>query len=117
MTLVVGLNVKLWLDEILVLPNVMIEMSNVRRKKKSTTECDKSTPRNDVGTAQCNNGTAKFENKKQGTINVTKVELDVMLVLPIVTIEPSNLRKKINEPLNVTKELLNVMLELHNATM
>ena len=37
-----------------------------------------------------------------------------MLVLLNMTMEPSNLRKKIKEPLYVTKELSNVMLELHN---
>jgi len=38
-----------------------------------------------------------------------------MLVLLNITMEPSNLRKKINEPLYVTKELSNVILELHNV--
>ena len=34
---------------------------------------------------------------------VTKVESDMMLISFNVTIEPSNLRKKIKEPLYVTK--------------
>ena len=35
--------------------------------------------------------------------NVTKVQLDVMLVLANVTIKLSNVRKKIRVPPNVTK--------------
>ena len=31
--------------------------------------------------------------------------------------ESSNVRKKVREPLNVTKELSHVMLELHNVKM
>ena len=40
-----------------------------------------------------------------------------MLELYNVTMEPSNVRKKIREPPNVTKELSHVMLELHNMRM
>ena len=43
---------------ILVLPNVTIEPSNVR-KNKGTTECDKSTVTCDIGTALCENGIIK----------------------------------------------------------
>ena len=47
-----------------------------------------------------------------------KVQTDVMLVLPNMTMEPSNVRKKkIKELPNVTKELLHMMLELHNVRM
>ena len=38
-----------------------------------------------------------------------------MLVLLNMTIEPLNLRKKIKEPLYVTKELSNVILKMHNV--
>ena len=41
----------------------------------------------------------------------------MILVLLHVKIEPSNVRKKIKEPPNVTKVLSNVMLELHNVRM
>ena len=47
---------------------------------------------------------------------MTKIQLDVMLVLPNVTMESSNVRK-IKEPLNMTKILSNVMLVLPNVTM
>ena len=44
---------------------------------------------------------------------MTKVQLHVMLVLHNVRMVPSNMRKKIREPLNVTKVQLHVMLVLH----
>ena len=78
----------------LVLPNVTMEPSNVRKKNKGTIECDKSTVTCDVGNAQCDNGTIKCEEKIEVPINVRKVQLSVMLVLPNVTTEPSNVRKK-----------------------
>ena len=40
-----------------------------------------------------------------------------MLVLPNVTMEPSNVRRKIREPPNVTKVQSYVMLVLHNVRM
>ena len=45
---------KVQLDVMSVLPNVIIEPSNVRKKKKikkRTTKCDKRTVTSDVGTA------------------------------------------------------------------
>ena len=48
---------------ILVLQNVKMLPSNVR-KKKGITECDKNTVIYDVGTAQCENGIIKCEEKK-----------------------------------------------------
>ena len=38
-----------------------------------------------------------------------------MLELHNMMMEPSNVRNKIREPLNMTKELSYVMLELHNV--
>ena len=46
-----------------------------------------------------------------------KVQSHVMLVLHNVRIVPSNVRKKIREPLNVIKVITNMMLELHNVRM
>ena len=40
-----------------------------------------------------------------------------MLVLPNVTMEPSNVTKEIKEPPNVTKVQLHVMLILYNVRM
>ena len=48
---------------------------------------------------------------------MTKIKLDVMLVLINVTMEPSNVKKKVREPPNVRKELSHVILELHNVMM
>ena len=71
-----------------------------------TTECDKSTVRSNVGIAQCNN-------KK--ILNVTKIEIDAMLVLLNKTMKPSNMRKKVREPPNVRKKRSHVILKLHNV--
>ena len=46
---------------------------------------------------------------------MTKELLHVMLKLHNVTMEPSNVRKKITESPNVTKELSHVKLDLHNV--
>ena len=48
---------------------------------------------------------------------MTKIELDAMLVLLNVTMEPSNVKKKVREPLNVRKNLSHVMLELQNMSI
>ena len=37
--------------------------SNVGKKNKGTTECDKSTVTCDVGTAQCEDGIIKYQKK------------------------------------------------------
>ena len=73
--------------------HVMLELYNVRmeslnvRKNKKTIKCDKRTLICDVRTAQCEDAPVKCEKKK-------------------------------NEPPNVTKELSqHVMLELHNVKM
>ena len=46
-----------------------------------------------------------------------KIRSNKMLVLPNVTMEPSNVRRKIREPPNVTKVQSYVMLVLHNLKM
>ena len=48
----------------LVLPNVKMESSNVR-KNKGTIKCDKSTVTCNVGAAQCDNEIVKREKKKK----------------------------------------------------
>ena len=49
-------------DAILVLLNIIMEPSNLRKKKKNTI-CDKRTVKCDIGTTQCDNGTVKCEKK------------------------------------------------------
>ena len=72
---------------ILVLPNVMIELSNMRKKIRVLP-------------------------------NVTKVRLEVMLVLHNVWTKPLNVRKKkVREPPNVKKEPSHVMLKPYNVRM
>ena len=71
------------IDAMLVLFNITMEPSNLRKKNKGTIICDKRTVTCDVRTAQCEDETVKCE-------------------------------KKVREPLNVTKELSYVKLELHN---
>ena len=71
----------------LVLLNVTMEPSNLRKKKI----------------------------KKP--LYVTKELSHVVLELHNVKMKPSNVRKKVREPPNVRKELSHVMLELHNVRM
>ena len=48
---------------------------------------------------------------------MTKEMSYVMLELHNMRMKPSNVRKKVKEPPNVTKKLSYVMLELHNVRM
>ena len=93
---------KVRLEVILILPNVIMELSNLRiknrvplnvtkiksdamlvllnvtmepsnlRKNKETNICDKRTIIFDIGTAQCDNETIKFEKQIKEPLNVTK---------------------------------------------
>ena len=56
------------------------------------------------------------EKKVKEPPNVTKELSYVILEQHNVRIEPSNVRKKVREPLNM-KKMLHVMLELHNVRM
>ena len=86
--------------------NVMIELSNVSKKKPlNVTEI-----RSYVTMEQ-----SKMIKTIRVTPNLTKVRLEVMLILHNKIIELSNVRKKIKEPPKMTRELLHVMLELHNV--
>ena len=55
----------------LVLLNVTMEPSNLRKNKR-TTICDRRIVKFDIGTAQCDNGTIKFEKQIKEPLNVTK---------------------------------------------
>ena len=56
--------IKVHLDMLLVLLNVTIEPSNVRKKKiKGTIKYDKSTVTCDIDITQCDNGAVKCEKK------------------------------------------------------
>ena len=62
---------KVRLEVMLVLPNVIIKLLNVR-KKQGTTECDKSMVMSDIGTAKYEDKTIKCEEKKQDTTECDK---------------------------------------------
>ena len=85
-------------------------------KSKGTIQCDKRAVIRDIGTAQCEDRTVKCEKKSKGT---TKYEKNVTCDVGIAQCEDEIVKceKKVREPLNVTKELSYVMLELHNVKM
>ena len=56
----------------LVLPNVTMGLSNVRKKNKGTTKCDKSTVTFNVGIAQFEDDAIKCEGKKKSTTKCGK---------------------------------------------
>ena len=85
---------KVQLHVILVLHNVKMVPSTVRKKNKGTTECDKSIITYDVGTTQCEDGTIKCEKKIREPLNLRKVQSHVKLVLHNMRKVPSNVRKK-----------------------
>ena len=75
------------------------------KKTKRTIECDKSTIICDIGITQYDDGTVKYEEKKKVYHWMwQKIQTNVMLILPNVTMKQSNVRKKKKEPPNVTKE-------------
>ena len=72
----------------------------------------------DIGTAYYENWTVNCKKKKKkGTTECEKIQLEVILVLPNITMELSNLRIKNRVPLNVTKIKSDAMLVLLNVTM
>ena len=83
------------IDVMLVLFNITIEPSNLRKKKrKGTTICDKRTVTCDIGTAQCEDETVKCEKKVREPLNVTKKLSHVLLESHNVRMKSSNVRKK-----------------------
>ena len=91
----VGPNVKVRSYMILVLSNVMMELSNVRKKKvREPSNVKKKTITCDVGTAQCEDETVKCEKKVMEPLNVRKKLSYVILELHTVKIEPLSMRKK-----------------------
>ena len=103
----------------LVLPNVTMELSNVRKKNKvpsnvtqvqsnvilvlpnvtieptknkGTTKCDKSTIICDVGTTQC--GTVKCEKKKKETTKCDKITITCDVITTQCEDGISNMREK-----------------------
>ena len=71
----------------------------------------------DISTAYCDNWIVNCKKKNRVPLYVTKIRSEVMLVLPNVIIELSNLRIKNSVPLNVTKIKSDAMLVLLNMTI
>ena len=96
---------------VLVLRNVWMIPSNVR-KNKETTECDKSIVTCDVCIVQCEDNTIKYEENKETT------EYDKSIVtcdVGTAQCEAGTMKcedEKIREPPNVTKVQLHVILVL-----
>ena len=81
-------------DAMLVLLNVTMEPSNVK-KSKGTTKCEKRIVTCDIGTTQCEDETVKCEKKTiTRTVTCDKNRTNAMLVLLNITVELSNLREK-----------------------
>ena len=81
-------------DAMLVLFNVTMEPSNVRKKVIEPKKYEKRTVTCDIGTAQCEDGTIKCEKKVREPPNVRKELSHVMLESHNVRMEPLSLRKK-----------------------
>ena len=81
-------------NAILILLNMTMEPSNLRKKNKGTTICDKRNDKCDIRTVQCDNGSVKCEKKIREPPNVRKELSNVMLELHNVSMELSNVRKK-----------------------
>ena len=95
-----------------------LPISNVRKKSKGTTKCEKIIITCDVETALYENRTVKCEKKVREPPNVIKELLYMMLEPHNVRMKLSNVRKKkVREPSNMRKELSHVILELHNFRM
>ena len=73
-----------------------MEPSNARKKNKGTIKCDKNIVTYDVGAAQIPmwRWNCQMWVKIKVSLNVRKTRSNKILILPNVTIEPSNVRKK-----------------------
>ena len=82
-----------------ILLNVIMEPSNVRKKNKGTIKCDKNIVTYDVGTTQIPmwRWNCQMWVKIKVSLNVRKTRSNKILILPNVTMEPLNVRKKKKE--------------------
>ena len=69
------------------LHNMKMKLSNMRKKSKGTTKCEKRIVTHNIGTAQCEDRTVKCEKKIKEPPNVRKELSNVRMKL-------SNMRKK-----------------------
>ena len=76
-----------------------MKLSNVRKKSKRTTKCEKRTVTCDVEIAECEDRTVKCKKKVKEPLNVTKELSYVMLKPHIVRMRSLNVRKKVRNHL------------------
>ena len=100
----------------LVLPNVIMELSNVRKKKQGIIKCDKRTIKCDVGTVNVTMKPSNVGKKNKRTIKCDKSTITCHVGTEQYEDETIKSEKK-REPSNVTKKQSHVMLELHNMRM
>ena len=100
------------------LHNVRMEPSNMRKKSKGTTKCEKRIVTYNVGIAQCEDETVKCEKKKsKTTTKCDKRTVTCDIGTAQCEDEIVKCEQKFREPLNVRKELSHVILKLHNVRM
>ena len=71
----------------------------------------------DIGTAQCEDETVKYKKKSKRTTQRDKRTVTCDIGTAQCEDRTVKCEKKVREPPNVRKELLHVMLELHNVSM
>ena len=71
-----------------------MEPSNLRKKNKGTTICDKRIVKCDIRITQCEDVTVKCEKKVKEPPNMRKELLHVMLELHSMRMKSSNVRNK-----------------------
>ena len=98
----------------LIMHNLRIILSNVGKKKKSTTECGKNTVKSDISTTQYDNGTIKCEKKNKGIIECDKSTVTCNIGNTQCDNGTIKCEEKIEVPSNVRNVRSNVML---NCTM
>ena len=71
-----------------------MEPSNLRKKNKGTTICNKRIVKCNIRITQCEDVTIKFEKKVRESLNVRKELLHVMLELHSMRMKSLNVRNK-----------------------
>ena len=84
---------KVWLNKMLVLPNVIMKLSNVRKKKREPLNLTKVQLNMMLVLHNLRVVLSNVRKKILVQLNVAKVRLNVKLVLSNVTMKPSNVRK------------------------
>ena len=94
-----------------------IELSNVRKKNKGTTECDKSSITCNVDTTQYEDEAMKNEKKKKWTTKYDKSTVKCDVDTAKYDNRTIKCEKKYKKLSNIAKKQSHVMLELYNVMM